>query len=74
MTQKNWKKLEVMYQNESISVFLDIAKFSGIWWKNADLSGTRWDCHVIQIIFGSSLGWSLFGSSFGWFKINSGNV
>ena len=50
-TQEKIKELEIIYQNESISVFLDIAKFANFEWKNAD--GV---CHVIHIVFGSSLG------------------
>ena len=35
---------------ESISVFLDTAKFT----KNADVSRTQGVCHLIHIVFGSS--------------------
>ena len=41
---------------QSISVFLDIAKFANFQWKNADGSRTQGLCHVIRILFGSSLG------------------
>ena len=41
---------------QSISVFLDIAKFANFQWKNADVSRTQGLCHVIHIFFGSSLG------------------
>ena len=41
---------------ESISVFLDITKFSDFQWKNADVSRTQGVCQVIHIFFGSSLG------------------
>ena len=41
---------------ESISVFLDIAKFADFRLKNADVSRTQGMCHVIYIFFGSSLG------------------
>ena len=41
---------------ESISVFLDIPTLADFWQKNADVSGTQEMCHVIHIIFGSSLG------------------
>ena len=41
---------------QSISVFLDIAKFADFRWKNADVSRTQEVCHVISIFFGSSLG------------------
>ena len=34
---------------QSISVFLDITKFSDFWWKNADVSRAQVVCHVIQI-------------------------
>ena len=37
---------------ESISVFLDIAKFT----KNTDVSRTQRVCHMIHIVFGSSAG------------------
>ena len=41
---------------QSISVFLDITKFADFRRKNADVSKNQWLCHVICIIFGSSLG------------------
>ena len=41
---------------QSISVFLDIAKFADSQWKNADVSRTQRVCHMIHIFFGSSLG------------------
>ena len=41
---------------ESILVFLDIAKFADFRLKNADVSRTQGVCHVIHIVFGSSLG------------------
>ena len=41
---------------EFISVFLDIAKFADFRQKNADFSRTQGVCHVIQIVFGNSLG------------------
>ena len=41
---------------ESISVFLDIAKFADFRLKNADVSRTQGMCHVIYTFFGSSLG------------------
>ena len=41
---------------QSISVFLDIAKFANFWWENADVNRIQVACHVIRIIFGSSLG------------------
>ena len=34
---------------QSIPVFLDIAKFTGFRWKNADVSRTKRMCHVIHI-------------------------
>ena len=40
---------------ESISVFLDIAKFADFRYKNADASKTQGVCHLIHIFFGSSL-------------------
>ena len=39
----------------SISVFLDIAKFTNSS-ENADVSKTQGLCHMSQIYFGSSLG------------------
>ena len=41
---------------QSISVFLDIAKFPAFQGKHADVSRTRGACHAIHILFGSSLG------------------
>ena len=41
---------------QSISAFLDIAKFADIRWKNADVSRTQGMCHVIHMFFESSLG------------------
>ena len=41
---------------QSMSIFLDIAKFAGYRWKNADFSKTQGVCHVIHIFFGFSLG------------------
>ena len=41
---------------ESISAFLDIAKFADFWCKNADVSRTQGICYVIHIFFRSSLG------------------
>ena len=40
---------------ESISVFLDVAKFADFRSKNADVSRTHAVCHVIHIVFGKSL-------------------
>ena len=40
---------------QSISVFLDITKVADFRSKNADLSRTQGVCHVIYILFGSSL-------------------
>ena len=41
---------------ESISVFLDIAKFADFRSKNAGVSRTQGVAHVIHIFLGSSLG------------------
>ena len=41
---------------ESISVFLDIAKFADFWLKNANVSGTQGVCHGIYVVFETSLG------------------
>ena len=41
---------------QSISVFIDIAKFAGFQWKNADVRRTQGLSHVIHILFGFSLG------------------
>ena len=41
---------------QSVSVFLDVAKFADFKWKNADVCRTQRLCHVIYIIFGFSLG------------------
>ena len=40
----------------SIFIFLDIGKSADFWWKNADVSRTQGLCHVINTLFGSSLG------------------
>ena len=48
---KRVKELKLMYQNESISVFSDIAKFSGFRLKNVDVSTTQGVYHVIHIFF-----------------------
>ena len=40
---------------QSVSVFLDIAKFADFLWKNADFSRIQGVCHVIHIFFGTSL-------------------
>ena len=45
-----------MYQMQSISVFLDIAKFTNFWCKNADANRTQEVCHVIYLFSRSSLG------------------
>ena len=41
---------------QTISVFLDIAKFADYQWKNAHAGRTQGVCHVILIFFGFSLG------------------
>ena len=41
---------------QSIPVFPDITKIADFWWKNADVSRTQVVCHVIYVLFGSSLG------------------
>ena len=41
---------------QSISVFLDMTKFTDFRLKNADVNRTQGLCHVIHIFFGSSLG------------------
>ena len=41
---------------QSISVFLDVAKFADFRSKTADLSRTQEMCYVIHIFFGFSLG------------------
>ena len=56
-TQKNLKESEIIYQNAIyICILWYRAKFADFWWKNADVSRTQGVCHVIDIIFGSSLG------------------
>ena len=52
---KKVKELKLMYQNESISVFSDIAKFSGFRLKHVDVSTTQGVYHVIHILFRFSL-------------------
>ena len=41
---------------QSISVFLEMAKFADFWQKKDDFSRIQGVCHVIHTIFGSSLG------------------
>ena len=41
---------------ESITLFLEIAKFAVFWWKNTDVSRIPGVFHVIHIFFGYSLG------------------
>ena len=41
---------------QSISVFLDIAKYADFQWKETDVSRTPEAHHVIYIYFGSPLG------------------
>ena len=41
---------------QSISAFLNTAKFADFQRKNADVSRTQGVCHLIHIFFGSSLG------------------
>ena len=41
---------------QSISVFLDVAKFADFRLKNRDISRTQGVCHVIYIFKGFSLG------------------
>ena len=41
---------------QSMSAFLDLAKFSDFRWKHADVSRTQEVCHVIHLFYGSSLG------------------
>ena len=41
---------------QSISVFLDTAKFANFSWKNADVIITQGVCDVIHILFRSHLG------------------
>ena len=41
---------------QSMSVFLDTAKFPGFLGKNDDVSKIQWMCHVIRIFFGPFLG------------------
>ena len=50
------KEAEIMIKMQSIPVFLHIAKLTDFRWKNADVSRTQGVCHVIHILFGSSLG------------------
>ena len=41
---------------QSISIVLDTVKFADFRSKNADANRTHGVCHVIHILFGSSLG------------------
>ena len=38
-----------------MSIFLDVTKVADFLWKNANISRNQGVCHVIYIIFGSSL-------------------
>ena len=40
---------------QSISLFLDRAKFADYWWKNSDVCRTQGIRHVSATFFGSSL-------------------
>ena len=57
--KKAWSGHFWYHQNCSkmqfIFVFLDIKNFVDFQWRNADISRTPGVCHVIQILFGSSL-------------------
>ena len=53
---KDLKKVKRIRNNVPKSVFLDIEKFADFRWKNADVSRAQGMCHVIHILFGSSLG------------------
>ena len=55
-TQKKLKELKMCAKIQSVSVFLDTAKFGGFRWKNADVSKTQGVCHMIHLFFGSPLG------------------
>ena len=55
-TQSQLKQLGIIYQNQSIFVFLDIAKLAESRCKKVDASRTQKVCHVIYIYFASSLG------------------
>ena len=55
-TQEKLEELEIMYLN---GIYICISWCSKICWflvKNADASRTQGVCHVIHIVFGSSLG------------------
>ena len=51
-----FKKTHKISKELDISVFLDITKVVDFQWKNVDVSRTQEVCHVIYILFGSSLG------------------
>ena len=53
---KDSRKAKKNRNYESISVFLDIRKFSYLWLKSADGSRAQDVCHVIHVILGPSLG------------------
>ena len=51
------KDIEIIcIKMQSIPVFPDVTKIANFWWKNADASRTQVVCHVIFVLFGSSLG------------------
>ena len=53
---KDSRKARKIRNYESVSVFLDITKFSYLWLKSAADSTAQDVCHVIHVILGPSLG------------------
>ena len=49
-------EIKLCIEMQSISTFLNIAKFTDFCWKNADAGRTQGLLHVINIFFGSSVG------------------
>ena len=54
--QEKLKNKKWCIKIQSISVFLDIAKFADFRWKDADVSRTQSVWHVIHTFVGSTLG------------------
>ena len=50
------KELQICFEMQFISLFLDITKGADFWWRNADVNRTQGVCQVLYMLFGSSLG------------------
>ena len=54
--KKMLKELQICFEMQFISLFLDITKGADFWWRNADVNRTQGVCQVLYMFFGSSLG------------------